>query len=75
MCSILTNSKKIVLYKYKVKTLYGGDFILEVGGGDWASHMMEHELGEMFDVAHGAGFATIWGIRAMEEYDGEMILW
>lgn len=55
--------------------MHGGDFILEVGGGDWASHMMEHEFGEMFDVAHGAGFATIWGIRAMEEYDGEMILW
>ena len=44
-------------------------------GGDWASHKIEHELGGMFDVAHGAGFATIWGIRAMEEYDGEMILW
>lgn len=56
-------------------TMHGGDFILEVGGGDWASHMMEHELGGMFDVAHGAGFATIWGIRAMKEYDGEMILW
>lgn len=55
--------------------MHGGDFILEVGGGDWASHMMEHELGGMFDVAYGAGFATIWGIRAMEEYDGEMILW
>ena len=25
--------------------MHGGDFILEVGGGDWASHMMEHELG------------------------------
>ena len=21
--------------------MHGGDFILEVGGGDWASHMME----------------------------------
>ena len=31
--------------------MHGGDFILEVGGGDWASHMMEHELGGMFDVA------------------------
>lgn len=29
--------------------MHGGDFILEVGGGDWASHMMEHELGEMFE--------------------------
>lgn len=31
------------------------------GGGDWASHMMEHELGGMFDVAHGAGLAALWG--------------
>ncbi|MDO4273781.1 MAG: iron-containing alcohol dehydrogenase [Eubacteriales bacterium] len=30
-------------------------------GGDWASHNMEHELGGMFDVAHGAGLAAIWG--------------
>lgn len=31
------------------------------GGGDWASHNMEHEMGGMFDVAHGAGLAAIWG--------------
>ena len=31
------------------------------GGGDWASHNLEHELGGMFDVAHGAGLAAIWG--------------
>lgn len=30
-------------------------------GGDWASHMLEHELGGMFDVAHGAGLAAVWG--------------
>lgn len=30
-------------------------------GGDWATHMMEHELGGMFDVAHGAGLSAIWG--------------
>ena len=23
-------------------------------GGDWACHQLEHELGGMFDVAHGA---------------------
>ena len=28
---------------------------------DWASHQMEHELGAMFDVAHGAGLAAVWG--------------
>lgn len=31
------------------------------GGGDWATHDMEHELGGMYDVAHGAGLAAIWG--------------
>lgn len=30
-------------------------------GGDWACHNMEHEMGGMFDVAHGAGLAAIWG--------------
>ena len=30
-------------------------------GGDWSSHMLEHELGGMFDVAHGAGLAAVWG--------------
>lgn len=30
-------------------------------GGDWSCHQLEHELGGMFDVAHGAGLAAIWG--------------
>ena len=30
-------------------------------GGDWTSHQLEHELGGMFDVAHGAGLAAVWG--------------
>lgn len=34
------------------------------GGGDWACHRLEHELGGMFDVAHGAGLAAIWGTWA-----------
>lgn len=29
-------------------------------GGDWACHGMEHELGGMFDVTHGAGLAAIF---------------
>ncbi|MBR1780918.1 MAG: iron-containing alcohol dehydrogenase [Oscillospiraceae bacterium] len=29
-------------------------------GGDFASHMLEHELGGMFDVTHGAGLAAVW---------------
>ena len=31
------------------------------GGGDWACHNMEHEIGGLFDVAHGAGLAAVWG--------------
>ena len=27
--------------------------------GDWASHMMEHELSALYDVPHGAGLAVI----------------
>ena len=29
--------------------------------GDFSCHKIEHELGGMFDVAHGAGLAAIWG--------------
>jgi alcohol dehydrogenase YqhD (iron-dependent ADH family) len=29
--------------------------------GDWACHQIEHELGGMFDVTHGAGLSAIWG--------------
>ena len=28
---------------------------------DFASHALEHEIGGMFDVAHGAGLAAVWG--------------
>ncbi|MCD7736900.1 MAG: iron-containing alcohol dehydrogenase [Lachnospiraceae bacterium] len=37
-------------------------------GGDWASHQIEHELGGMFDVAHGAGLAAVWGSWARYVY-------
>ena len=26
-------------------------------GGDWMPHLLEHEMGGMFDVTHGAGLA------------------
>lgn len=29
-------------------------------GGDWSTHMLEHELSGAFDVTHGAGLAAIW---------------
>ncbi len=37
-------------------------------GGDWASHKLEHELGGLFDVAHGAGLAAVWGSWARYVY-------
>lgn len=38
------------------------------GGGDWACHQLEHELGGLYDVAHGAGLAAIWGSWARYVY-------
>ena len=37
-------------------------------GGDSASRRLEHEIGGMFDVAHGAGLAAIWGSWARYVY-------
>ena len=39
------------------------------GGGDWACHQLEHELGGTYDVAHGAGLAALWGSWARYVYD------
>mgnify|MGYP000602109829 FL=1 len=36
--------------------------------GDWSCHQLEHELGGMFDVAHGAGLAAVWGSWARYVY-------
>lgn len=38
------------------------------GGGDWACHQLQHELGGLYDVAHGAGLAAIWGSWARYVY-------
>lgn len=35
---------------------------------DFASHQLEHELSGMFDVAHGAGLAAVWGSWARYVY-------
>ena len=37
-------------------------------GGDWMTHKLEHELGGLYDVAHGAGLAAIWGTWARYVY-------
>lgn len=38
------------------------------GSGDWAVHLIEHEIGGMFDVAHGAGLTAVWGSWARYVY-------
>ena len=40
--------------------------------GDWASHFIEHELGGMFDVAHGAGLSAVWGSWARYVVDSNV---
>lgn len=35
---------------------------------DFASHQLEHEISAIFDVAHGAGLAAIWGSWARYVY-------
>lgn len=35
---------------------------------DFASHKIEHEMGGMFDVTHGAGLTAIWGSWARYVY-------
>ncbi|MBQ9108486.1 MAG: iron-containing alcohol dehydrogenase [Oscillospiraceae bacterium] len=37
-------------------------------GGDFMTHMLEHEMGGMYDVAHGAGLAAVWGSWARYVY-------
>ena len=31
------------------------------GIGDWSTHQLEHDLGGVYDIAHGAGLAAVWG--------------
>lgn len=40
-------------------------------GGDWVCHYLEHELGGMYDCAHGAGLAAIWGTWARYVYQND----
>lgn len=38
------------------------------GIGDWATHQLEHDLGGVYDIAHGAGLAAVWGSWARYVY-------
>lgn len=41
-------------------------------GGDFVSHILEHEMGGMFDVTHGAGLAAVWPSWARYVYKEDL---
>lgn len=61
-------------YKARAEVMWAGSLshigLMQCGGtaGDWACHRLEHELGGLFNVAHGAGIAAIWGSWARYVY-------
>jgi alcohol dehydrogenase YqhD (iron-dependent ADH family) len=52
-------------YEYRAQIMWAGtiahnDFLSLGRVGDWGSHMIEHELSAIYDVAHGAGLSVIF---------------
>jgi hypothetical protein len=52
-------------YDSRAEIMWGGTLahndLLSTGRiGDWGSHMIEHELSGIYDIAHGAGLAVIF---------------
>ncbi len=61
-------------YDLRAEIMWAGslahnDLTGQGGYGDWATHQLEHELSGMFDVAHGAGLAAIWGSWATYAFE------
>jgi alcohol dehydrogenase YqhD (iron-dependent ADH family) len=68
MKTIINNAPKVLTvpedYNARAEIMWAGTIahcnLLNTGRiGDWASHMIEHELSALNDVAHGAGLAVI----------------
>ena len=61
-------------YRARSEIMWAGSLshndIMHLSGhrGDWACHQLEHELSGMYDVAHGAGLAAVWGTWARVEH-------
>jgi alcohol dehydrogenase YqhD (iron-dependent ADH family) len=52
-------------YDSRAEVMWAGaiahnDLLSTGRAGDWASHMIEHELSGIYDVAHGAGLAVVF---------------
>lgn len=71
ICTVMKNAKILLndpdSYDARAEVMWAGSLSHNgltgcgTDGGDWATHQLEHELGGMFDVAHGAGLAAVWG--------------
>ena len=68
--TVMANTKKALAepndYDARAELMWAGSLshnnLMGVGKvQDWATHKIEHEFGGMFDVAHGAGLAAVWG--------------
>lgn len=78
ICTVMKNSRILkqdpTNYEARAEVMWAGSLSHNgltgcgTDGGDWASHQLEHELGGMFDVAHGAGLAAVWGSWARYVY-------
>lgn len=82
MRTVLKNAKILVEkpddYNARAEVMWAGSLSHNgltgcgTDGGDWATHKLEHEIGAMFDVAHGAGLTAIWGSWARYVCDARM---
>lgn len=79
MRTVMTNAKILVKdpknYDARAEIMWAGSLSHNGltgcginGGGDWSTHMLEHEMGGLYDVAHGAGLAAVWGSWARYVY-------
>lgn len=72
--TVMTNAQILVTepenYEARAEVMWAGSLSHNgltgcgTDGGDWSCHKLEHELGGMYDVAHGAGLAAVWGTWA-----------
>ena len=78
LCTVMENARILLRepdnYEARAEVMWAGSLahngLTGCGGdgGDWMPHKLEHEIGGMFDVAHGAGLAAVWGSWARYVY-------
>lgn len=76
--TVIANAKILMRdpenYQARAEIMWAGSLshndLTQLGsdGGDWTVHGTEHELSGLYDVAHGAGLASLWGSWARYVY-------